>query len=47
MLRVFPAFHTDTLEWVREGDTVPLEATDPIRGGGCVFFLLEQTNSVF
>ncbi|WP_404285111.1 cytochrome c biogenesis protein ResB [Exiguobacterium aurantiacum] len=28
MLRVFPAFHTDTLEWVREGDTVPLEATD-------------------
>ncbi|WP_214748204.1 cytochrome c biogenesis protein ResB [Exiguobacterium sp. s189] len=28
MLRVFPAFHTDTLEWVREGDTVSLEATD-------------------
>lgn len=28
MLRVFPAFHTDTLEWVREGDTVPLEATN-------------------
>lgn len=28
MLRVFPAFHTDTLEWVREGDTVALEATD-------------------
>lgn len=28
MLRVFPAFHTDTLEWVREGDTVLLEATD-------------------
>ncbi|WP_214761489.1 cytochrome c biogenesis protein ResB [Exiguobacterium sp. s129] len=28
MLRVFPAFHTDTLEWVREGDTVSLEATN-------------------
>ncbi|MCA0980496.1 cytochrome c biogenesis protein ResB [Exiguobacterium aestuarii] len=28
MLRVFPAFHTDTLEWIREGDTVSLEATD-------------------
>lgn len=28
MLRVFPAFHTDTLEWVREGETVSLEATD-------------------
>ncbi|WP_215145211.1 cytochrome c biogenesis protein ResB [Exiguobacterium qingdaonense] len=28
MLRVFPAFHTDTLEWIREGDTVSLEATN-------------------
>ncbi|MCT4782167.1 MULTISPECIES: cytochrome c biogenesis protein ResB [Exiguobacterium] len=28
MLRVFPAFYTDTLEWVREGDTVALEATE-------------------
>ncbi|MFN4213720.1 cytochrome c biogenesis protein ResB [Exiguobacterium sp.] len=27
MLRVFPSFHVDTLEWVREGDTVALEAT--------------------
>ena len=33
MLRVFPAFHTDTLEWVREGDTVSLEATDDASQG--------------